>query len=53
MERSCLLKEEVELYDIFEQIEESVTAYINDKAYDKALEQFITLKGQLINSLTM
>ncbi|NLY78090.1 MAG: glycine--tRNA ligase subunit beta [Tissierellia bacterium] len=46
VERELLVEgEEVELYDIFEQIEESVTAYINDKAYDKALEQFITLKG--------
>jgi len=37
-------KEEIELYDTFISIEESVLEYINKKAYDKALEQFITLK---------
>jgi len=37
-------KEEIELYDTFNSIEESVLEYINKKAYDKALEQFITLK---------
>lgn len=37
-------EEEIELYDTFNRIDESVTEYINKKAYDKALEQFITLK---------
>jgi len=38
-------EEELELYDTFNRIEESVTDFISKKAYDKALEQFITLKA--------
>jgi glycyl-tRNA synthetase beta chain len=37
-------EEEIELFDTFNRIEESVSEYVNKKAYDKALEQFLTLK---------
>src|SRR5690606_36884416 len=42
-------EEEVELYDTFNRIEESVLEHLDKKAYDKALEQFITLKEPVDN----
>src|SRR5690606_36777141 len=37
-------EEEIERFDTFNRIEESDSEYVNKKAYDKALEQFLTLK---------
>jgi len=42
-------KEEIELYEAFLGIEDKVVDLINKKAYDKALEQFITLKEPVDN----
>lgn len=41
--------EEIELYDVFNKVGELVIEFINKKAYDKALEQFITLKEPVDN----
>lgn len=42
-------KEEIELYEAFNNMEEIVLDLIDNKAYDKALEQFITLKEPVDN----
>jgi len=42
-------KEEIELHEAFLGIEDKVVDLINKKAYDKALEQFITLKEPVDN----
>ena len=42
-------KEEIELYEAFSKIEEEVLRLIDKKEYDKALEQFISLKDAIDN----
>lgn len=42
-------KEEIELYEAFNKIEEKVLSWLNNKEYDKALEQFIVLQEPVDN----
>ncbi|NLJ78105.1 MAG: glycine--tRNA ligase subunit beta [Tissierellia bacterium] len=42
-------KDELELYNIFNAIEEKILDSLNNKAYDEALEQFIALKEPIDN----
>ncbi|NLJ99284.1 MAG: glycine--tRNA ligase subunit beta [Tissierellia bacterium] len=50
VKRDLLIEEEeIELYDAFNSVEEKILNSLDDKEYDRALEQFIVLKDPIDN----